>query len=152
MGREKGLVYGSDVLFGADITFQTPKNMKPLSVLLAALLTTLVFTSQAHALPPFKGGPSSEVLSKKSDFEKLKPGDRVVIVCKASDSVQLIDIKDKKQAIQLCTEGRMIHCGGCRKHFKVMWKNPSGKTGGPDYKMYIVNAKGEPCMFMARIK
>ena len=152
MGHERSLVYGSDVLYGADITFQTPKNMKPLSVLLAALLTTLVFTSQAHALPPFKGGPSSEVLSKKSDFEKLKPGDRVVIVCKASDSVQLIDIKDKKQAIQLCTEGRMIHCGGCRKHYKVMWKNPTGKTGGPDYKMYIVNAKGEPCMFMARIK
>ena len=75
-----------------------------------------------------------------------------MIVCKASDSVQLIDIKDKKQAIQLCTEGRMIHCGGCRKHYKVMWKNPTGKTGGPDYKMYIVNAKGEPCMFMSRIK
>lgn len=126
--------------------------MKPLSAFLAAIFTVLVFTSQAHALPPFKGGPSSEVLSKKSDFEKLKPGDRVVIVCKASDSVQLIDIKDKKQAIQLCTEGRMIHCGGCRNHYKVMWKNPTGKTGGPDYKMYIVNAKGEPCMFMARIK
>ena len=126
--------------------------MKPFSALLAALFTVLVLSSQAHALPPFKGGPPSEVLSKKSDFEKLKPGDRVVLVCKASDSVQLIDIKDKKQAMQLCAEGKMIHCAGCHKHYKVLWRNPAGKTGGPDYKMVIVNAEGEPCMFMARLK
>ncbi len=88
----------------------------------------------------------------KSDFEKLKPGDRVVLVCKASDSVQLIEIKDKNQAMQLCAEGKMIHCAGCRKHYKVLWGNPVGKTGGPDYKMTIVSAKGEPCMFMARLK
>lgn len=128
------------------------KYMKPFSALLAALFTVLVFTSQAHALPPFKGGAPSEVLSKKSDFEKLKPGDRVVLVCKASDSVQLIDIKDKNQAMQLCAEGKMIHCAGCRKHYKVTWGNPAGKTGGPNYKMIIVNAKGETCMFMARLK
>lgn len=140
------------MLYGAALTFQPPKNMKPFSVLLAALFSVLVFFHQAHALPPFKGGPPSEVLLKKSDFEKLKPGDRVVLVCKASDSVQLIEIKDKKQAMQLCAEGRMIHCAGCRKHYKVLWRNPAGKTGGPDYKMTIVNDKGEPCMFMARLK
>jgi hypothetical protein len=140
------------MLYGADITFQPPKNMKPFSALLAALFSVLVLSSQVHALPSFKGGAPSEVLSKKSDFEKLQPGDRVVLVCKASDSVQLIDIKDKKQAMQLCAEGKMIHCAGCHKHYKVLWRNPAGKTGGPDYKMVIVNAKDEPCMFMARLK
>lgn len=126
--------------------------MKPYLAILALLFTVLVSSSHAHALPPFKGGPSSEVLLKKSDFEKLKPGDRVVIVCKASNSVKLIDIKDKNEAMQLCAEGRMIHCGGCRKDFKVVWGNPTGKTGGPNYKMSIVNAQGEPCMFIARLK
>ena len=125
--------------------------MKPFFALLAALFSVLVLSSQAHALPPFKGGPPAEVLLNKSDFEKLKPGDRVVLVCKASDSVQLINIKDKNQAMQLCAKGKMIHCAGCRKHYKVLWRNPAGKTGGPDYKMVIVNAKGEPCMFMARL-
>lgn len=112
----------------------------------------IVFSSQAHALPPFKGGAPSEDLTTKSDFEKLKPSDRVVIVCKASNGVQLIDIKDKNQAMQLCSQGKMIHCAGCRKDYKVIWGNPSGKTGGPDYKIMIVNANGEPCMFMARLK
>jgi hypothetical protein len=126
--------------------------MKPIPLILAAIFTVLAFTSNAHAYPPSKGGPSSEVLSKKSDFEKLKPGERVVIVCKASDSVTLIDIKDKKQAMGLCAEGKMIHCAGCKKDFKVVWSYPIGKAGGPSYKMSIVNAKGEPCMFMARVK
>ncbi len=40
----------------------------------------------------------------------------------------------------------------CRKKFKVIWNNPVGKGGGPKTVMEIVNAKGEPCMFLARIK
>ncbi|MEI8285009.1 MAG: hypothetical protein WCG52_08445 [bacterium] len=125
--------------------------MKPIHLILAAIFIVLAFSSSANAYPPSKGGPS-EMLSKKSDFEKLKPGDKVVIVCKASNSVTLVDIKDKNQAMQLCAEGKMIHCSDCKKDFKVVWGNPSGKTGVPSYKMSIVNAKGEPCMFMARLK
>ena len=126
--------------------------MKPIPLILAAVFTVLAYSSNAHAYPPSKGGGSSEVLSKKSDFEKLKPGDKVVIVCKASNSVTLVDIKDKNQAMNLCTEGKMIHCSGCKNDFKIVWGNPSGKTGAPGYKMSIVNSKGEPCIFMARLK
>ena len=126
--------------------------MKPIPTILAALFTVLVFSSNAHAFPPWKGGPSSEVLSTKSDFEKLKPGERVAVVCRMSDSVSVIEVKDKNQAMNLCAEGKMIHCAGCKKDFKVVWSYPIGKTGGPSYKMSIVNAKGEPCMFMARVK
>ena len=143
-------------LLSSDLS-PTPKHsnhqtMKPIPLILAAIFTVLAYSSNAHAYPPSKGGGSSEILSKKSDFEKLKPGERVVLVCKASNSVTLIDIKDKKQAMDLCTEGKMIHCSGCKKDFKIVWGNPSGKTGAPEYKMSIVNAKGDPCMFMAKLK
>ena len=74
------------------------------------------------------------------------------MVCKASDTVTLIDIKDKEQAMELCREGRMIECHDCHKKYKVVWTTPPGKGGVPHAVMEIVNEKGEPCMFLARIK
>jgi len=125
------------------------KNLK--SLILTASLCTL-FISSAFALPPWKGGPALEIIDKKSDVQSLGPKSQLVLVCKASNTVTLIDIKDEKQARKLCTEGTMIECKDCKKHYKVVWKNSTGKTGSPELKMDIVNAKGESCMFLAKIK
>ena len=46
----------------------------------------------------------------------------------------------------------MIECKDCKKHYKVVWQSAPGKTGSPELKMDIVNAKGESCMFLARLK
>ena len=108
--------------------------------------------SSAFALPPWKGGPALEVIEKKSDVEKLGPKSQLVLVCKASNTVTIIDIKDEKQARKLCAEGSMIECKDCHKDYKVVWKNSAGKTGSPELKMDIVNAKGESCMFLAKLK
>ncbi len=108
--------------------------------------------SSALALPPSKGGPALETIQKKSDVEKLGPKSQLVLVCKSSNTVTVIDIKDEKQAKKLCTEGAMIECKDCKKHYKVVWQSAPGKTGSPELKMDIVNAKGESCMFLARLK
>jgi hypothetical protein len=129
--------------------FNKMKTLKSLT--LTASLCAL-FMSSALALPPWKGGPALEIIQKKSDVEKLGPKSQLVLVCKASNTVTLIDVKDEKQARKLCADGAMIECKDCHKHYKVVWKNPTGKTGGPELKMDIVNAKGESCMFLARLK
>lgn len=108
--------------------------------------------SSALGLPPWKGGPALEVIDKKSDVQSLGAKSQLVLVCKSSNTITIIDIKDEKQARKLCAEGSMIECKDCKKHYKVVWQNPTGKTGSPEVKMDIVNAKGESCMFLGRLK
>ena len=127
-------------------------KMKHIKKLFLAGLALALFSPAANALPWSKGGTPIERIHKKKQIDKLGPGSQLVLVCKGSDSVMLIDIKDKKEAIKWCTEGRMIHCRDCRRKYKVIWKNATGKGPGPMSIMEIVNAKGEPCMFFARIK
>lgn len=126
--------------------------MKHIKILLTAGMALAFFVSGAQAQAWFKTGAPVERIHKRAHVEKIGPGSRLVLVCKGSDTVTLIDIKDRKQAIELCTEGTMIECRDCRKKYKVIWKNPTGKGPGPETRMEIVNARGEPCMFLARIK
>ena len=66
------------------------------------------------------------------------------------DTVNVFDIKDKKHAMALCKEGRTIHCEVCKKKYKVTWTGPR-KSGGPTRKLIIVDEKGKPCMFFAKL-
>ena len=126
--------------------------MKTLKYLTLTASLCALFMSSAFALPQWKGGPALEVIDKKSDVEKLGPKSQLVLVCKASNTVTIIGLKDEKQARKMCAEGTMIECKDCHKHYKVVWKNPTGKTGGPELKTDIVNTKGESCMFLAELK
>jgi hypothetical protein len=125
--------------------------MKTIKSLITAFIAIFALSSVAFALPPGKTGAQLPALTKKSQFEELKGGDKVVLVCKMCDTVKVLDIRDNKQAMALCKEGRMIHCEVCKKKYKVTW-TPPGKSGGPlTTKLVIVNEKGEPCMFYARL-
>lgn len=126
--------------------------MKTLKSLIVTASLCSLFVSSALALPPWKGGSALEIIEKKSDVQSINPKSQLVLICKGSNSVTLIDIKDKKQATKLCAEGTMIECKDCKKHYKVVWRNPTGKTGHQELKMDIVNAKGESCMFLAKLK
>ena len=136
----------------AHICCAETNTMKTLKSLTLTASLCALFMSSALALPPSKGGPALETIQKKSDVEKLGPKSQLVLVCKSSNTVTVIDIKDEKQAKKLCTEGAMIECKDCKKHYKVVWQSAPGKTGSPELKMDIVNAKGESCMFLARLK
>lgn len=126
--------------------------MKTIKHLIIAASVSALFMSPALALPAWKDGQPLETIQKKSDVENLGPKPQLFLVCKASNTVTLIEIKDEKQAKELCSEGKMLECKDCKKHYKVIWKNPTGKVGGPELKMDIVNAKGESCMFLAKLK
>jgi hypothetical protein len=124
--------------------------MKTLRSLITASIAIFALSSVAFALPPWKTGAQLPTLTKKSQFEELKGGDKVVLVCKMCDTVKVFDIKDKKQAMALCKEGSTIHCEVCKKKYKVTWTGP-GKSGGPTRKLIIVDEKGKPCMFLAKL-
>ena len=126
--------------------------MKTIKHLIVTASISTLFISPALALPAGKSGQPLETIQKKSDVEHLGPKPQLFLVCKASNTVTLIEIKNEKQAKELCAEGKMLECKDCKKHYKVIWKNPTGKNSGPELKMDIVNAKGESCMFLARLK
>ena len=128
------------------------KAMKLIRTLTATAFAAIVFSSAAQAMPPGKGGIDYPTLTKKSDFENVKPGEKLVLVCNNSDSIMVMDIKDKKQAMDLCAEGKMIHCPKCKRDYKVTWNGSISKGGAPMYTMKIVNEQGKPCMFVAKLK
>lgn len=125
------------------------KNLKSL-ILTASVFAVII--SSAHALPSWKGGQPLEVIRTKGDVDRLGAKSQLVLVCKASNSITLINPKDEKRAKEMCAAGTMIECKSCKRHYKVVWTNPTGKTGGPELKMDIVNDKGESCMFLAKLK
>ncbi len=126
--------------------------MKAIKHLILTASASALFLSPALALPAWKDGTPLENIQKKSDVENLAPKPQLFLVCRASNIVTLIEIKDEKQAKELCSGGKMMECKDFKKHHKVIWKNPTGKTGGPELKMNIVNARGESCMFLAKLK
>jgi len=124
--------------------------MKTIKSILTTTVALIALSSAAFALPAWKGGPATPAMNK-GDFDGLKAGDKVALVCKVSDSVTIIDIKDQKTAQELCKEGQMVECPMCKKQYKTTFVNPTGKGAGPQTKVVIVNEKGEPCMFFAKV-
>ena len=125
--------------------------MKTLRTILTMSLAAIALSATALALPPGKGGFTSSALTKESDFESLKSGDKVALVCKVSDSITVIDIEDEKAAMELCKEGAMVHCPVCKKEYKVTRGNPAGKGAQNRSDVVIINDDGEPCMFYTRL-
>jgi len=133
--------------------FVTPVAMKTFKSLLTVIAALVTFSSAAFALPGWKGGPTDppSPAMTKHDFDTLKSGDKIALVCKASNSVQVIDIKDQKAALELCKSGKMLHCPLCKMDYKVTLGNPTGKGAGNQTTVVAVNEKGEPCMFFAKL-
>jgi len=121
--------------------------MKTLKSLITTCVTIFALSSVTFALPPGKTGEQLPTLKKESQFKELKAGDKVMVVCKICDTVRVFDIKDPKEAMALCKEGRMVYCPVCKKKYKVTWIPPS-KSGGP--LVTVVDEKGKPCMFFVK--
>ncbi len=68
------------------------------------------------------------------------------------DTVKGIDIRDAKEAMALCKEGRMVYCPVCKKKYTVTWTPPRQIRWTADPKLAIVNEKVEPCMFFAKLR
>ena len=103
-------------------------------------------------MPPSRGGLSYPTLTKKSDLENVKPSEKLVLVCKNSDSVKVTDSKDMKQVIELRADGKMPLCTKCKRDYRVTWNLPISKGGLPMYATKTVYEQGTPCMFVAKVK
>lgn len=126
--------------------------MKTLKTILTTTLTIAALSSVAFAQSPGKGD-SRKALTSQADFEALKADDQLVLVCKTSDSIQIIDVKDEKHALQLCKDGEMAHCPECKTSYKVRRIGNPARKGAAGFKreVVIVNKNGEPCMFYAKL-
>jgi hypothetical protein len=120
--------------------------MKPVVLFTTGLLFATAAT--AFALPPARR--TSQPLRSAAALSELKPGDKLALVCKVCDTVTVIDVTSKEEAMKLCTEGEMVECGSCDKKFKVVAHGPRGK-GGQHTETRIVNDKGEECMFVTKL-
>jgi hypothetical protein len=121
--------------------------MKPVKVILTTGIL-LATTAAALALPPARS--TAPALRSATAFEDVKAGDKLALVCKECESVTVLDVTTKEDAMKLCTEGETVACGSCKKTFKVVAHGPRGK-GGKHTETRIVNDKGEECMFVTKL-
>lgn len=93
--------------------------------------------SLCRALTPVNGSRSGASLPAGRRFPKVR----------SSNHPLRVELRRVNTPI-FCGEvqGIEVHCGSCKKDYKVTWTNPSGKTGGPDTTMAIVDENGKPCM------
>src|SRR5665647_1691866 len=73
-------------------------------------------------------GPSPqyfETLRHQSQFNQLKPGDKLVFVCNECKTVSEIPIVSTEQAMALCKEGTIVTCPSCKMKTKVTMKSQS---------------------------
>jgi uncharacterized protein YbaR (Trm112 family) len=126
--------------------------MKLIHTLVGTALAALIFSSTAQAMPPGRGGIYYPTLAKKSDFENAKPGEKLVLICKNSESIKGIDVRDGKRTIEFCAERKMLYCPKCKREYKVTWNLPISKGGPPMYAIKIMNEHGKSCIFFPNLK
>jgi DNA-directed RNA polymerase subunit RPC12/RpoP len=104
------------------------------------------------AIPAIAGpGPQYwQTLNKKSQFEALKPGDKIAYVCNQCQAVVEKTITDQKEAMDHCKEGATIMCPSCKAKVRVVVKGPP-KNPMPVREVTYVNEKGEVCFFVAKV-
>ncbi|WP_269541635.1 hypothetical protein [Cerasicoccus fimbriatus] len=121
--------------------------MKKIASVLVAFMTLASVTLLAG--PPAGGWHKEKTLSTLDDFAALVPGDQVAQVCKKCDTVSVVDIQSKEQAMDFCEEGATIDCPSCGNASKVVRSAPPSRGL---QKIKFVDDHGEACMFMAKLE
>lgn len=89
-----------------------------------------------------------EILHTRAQFKQLKPGDRIVYVCRQCDGMKEILLTNAGEAMELCREGAMFICPGCNDKMKVVSKITPGVPGS-DGEVRFVNEQGRECLTVA---
>lgn len=89
-----------------------------------------------------------EILHKRSQFERLKPGDRIVYVCRQCDGMKEILLTSASEATELYREGATFICPGCNDKMTVVSKITPGAPGS-DGEVRFVNERGHECLTVA---
>ncbi len=117
------------------------------------LMLILAGLALGAAVPAFAGPPSKQfydTLRREAQFSQLKPGERIVYVCKQCEAVTETTVESAAQAMEHCKAGATATCPACHAKTRVVLK---GMPKSPDPQRVIVytNDKGEACMFIAKV-
>lgn len=90
-----------------------------------------------------------EVLHTRAQFEQLKPGDRIVYVCRQCDGMKEILLTNADEAMGLYREGATFICPGCNDKMTVVSSITPGVPRS-DGEVRFVNERGHECLTVAR--
>lgn len=90
-----------------------------------------------------------EILHTRAQFEQLKPGDRIVYVCRECDAKRTVALTSVAEAMEYCREGTTLSCPGCKDEMQVVLKEIPGATG-PTVEVHYFNKKGHECLTIAK--
>ncbi|MDQ5980214.1 MAG: hypothetical protein QG602_3189 [Verrucomicrobiota bacterium] len=90
-----------------------------------------------------------ESLTTRAQFEQLRPGDRIVYVCRQCDAKRTVTLTSVAEALEYCREGAMLSCPGCKDEMRVVLKQAPGATGSAVEVQYV-NKKGHECLTIAK--
>lgn len=126
--------------------------MKHIITLTAVFLTSVAFQTNAFALPPWKQGSPLHKKQKQLEQTTSNSSGKLVLVCKDSKGIVLIPVKDRQEAIEICTSGTISQKNDCRKRYRIVWHNPARKSGSPRRVLEVIDSDGRDCLTLARIK
>ncbi len=118
-----------------------------------AFVVALVVFS-AIAQPPGKGiirFRKQKPLRTVEQFESVKKGDTLGLVCLQCHSLAEMRLKDSTEAMTYCKEGSEVICPACKKTYKTVTHGPPGKGSKHRHVMYV-NDQGVPCAFMSLLE
>ena len=122
---------------------------KLISVILLSILGVAAVSIAVPQAPRGQTWKPQRSLTSVEDFNSLKPGDMVAQVCKTCDTVSVIEIESKDQAMDFCKEGEIVGCPSCKKKVKVTFRGP--RTESTRRVVRYVDDHGEACMFMSKV-
>ncbi|MBX3750161.1 MAG: hypothetical protein KF897_08740 [Opitutaceae bacterium] len=90
-----------------------------------------------------------ELLTTRAQFEQLRPGDRIVYVCRQCDAKRTVALASVAEALEYCREGATLSCPGCKDEMRVVLKQV---PGAPDsaVEVHYFNKKGHECLTIAK--
>lgn len=121
------------------------------SLLAAALAASLALA--AVAAPAGRQVPkTSQALRTTEEFQELKAGDSIVMVCKECDTVTVRELESDEAGMALCKENDTVTCPSCKKVFTIVRRQgPRPQASGSRVETRYVNADGKECMFVAKL-
>jgi len=102
---------------------------------------------------PVLAGPGPQywdTLRTKSQFEAVKPGDKIAYVCNQCQTVTEKTVTSHEAVMEHCKEGATIECPSCKMKVRVVVKGPP-KNQSLVREVTYVNDKGEECFFVAKL-
>ncbi len=141
------------------ITYKEPYQqniniMKTKLVIVTILSALLAF--DLFAKGPKGGQTRLDDLRLKSDYEKVKKGDELVVVCKVCNAITIEDIETDQKADSFSEAGKELECSTCKakaivSKFDQQQQHRPHPRNKPKRNIIYVNEHGEECLIVSKV-